>query len=201
MKWFLKLSKPYTVFKVVSGFRLNSSPAAWLTCLLCSRDQRSESGQLVLKLYTKRLHAEFVAARRVTSTCGWWSYAVVCSKGTRGVTSVTGWLTCLRKAPHSIPSTICDRSVWQFAAYLPLWLRALSVTISYPANGLLGAFAKLRKVTINFVMSACLSLHSSVHMKHVGSHWTDFREIWYMSIFRKSVEKVQVSLKYDQNNR
>ena len=36
-------------------------------------------------------------------------------------------------------------------------------------------FAKLRKVTVTFVMSDCLSL--SVHMEHLGSHWMDFREI------------------------
>jgi hypothetical protein len=32
------------------------------------------------------------------------------------------------------------------------------------------------------------------------SHWTEFHEIWYMSIIRKSVEKIQVSLKSDKNN-
>jgi hypothetical protein len=60
----------------------------------------------------------------------------------------------------------------------------------------LGAFAKLRKVTINFVMCARLS----VLMEHLASHWTDFREIWYLIIFRKSVEKIQLSLKSDKNN-
>jgi len=38
---------------------------------------------------------------------------------------------------------------------------------------LLGAFAKLREVTISFVMS----LRQSVRMEHLGSHWTDFNEI------------------------
>ena len=37
-------------------------------------------------------------------------------------------------------------------------------------------------------------------MEQLGSHWTDFREIWYLNIFRKYVEKVQVSLKFDKNN-
>jgi len=35
----------------------------------------------------------------------------------------------------------------------------------------------------------------SVSLKQPGSHWTNFNEIWYMSIFRKYVEKIQVSLK------
>jgi hypothetical protein len=40
----------------------------------------------------------------------------------------------------------------------------------------LGAFAKLRKTTISFVISVCLSVHPSVRME-LGSHWTDFHEI------------------------
>ena len=60
----------------------------------------------------------------------------------------------------------------------------------------LGAFATLRKATISFVMSVRLS----VRMEQLGSHWTGFHEIWYCSIFRKSVEKIQVSLNSDKNN-
>jgi hypothetical protein len=43
----------------------------------------------------------------------------------------------------------------------------------------------------------CASL--SVRMEKLGSHWTDFDEIWY-ELFRKSVEKIQVLLKFDKNN-
>jgi hypothetical protein len=32
------------------------------------------------------------------------------------------------------------------------------------------------------------------------SHWTNFHHIWYLSIFRKSLDKIQVSLKSDKNN-
>jgi len=39
--------------------------------------------------------------------------------------------------------------------------------------------------------SSCLS----VHMEQLGSHRTDYREILYLRIYRKSVEKIQVSLK------
>jgi len=60
----------------------------------------------------------------------------------------------------------------------------------------LGAFEKLLKATISFVMSVC----PSVRMEQLRSHWTDFHEIRYLSIFRKSVEKIQVSLKSDKNN-
>jgi len=36
-------------------------------------------------------------------------------------------------------------------------------------------------------------------MEQLGSHWMDFREILYLSIFRKSVEKIQIYLTYNQN--
>ena len=38
-------------------------------------------------------------------------------------------------------------------------------------------------------------------MEQLGSHWTYFHEIWYVSIFRRYVLKIQVSLKSDKNNR
>jgi len=37
-------------------------------------------------------------------------------------------------------------------------------------------------------------------MEQLGSHWTDVHEIWCLGILRKSVEKIQVSLKADKNN-
>jgi len=46
--------------------------------------------------------------------------------------------------------------------------------------------------------SSCLSV--SVRMEELSSHWTDFREISYLRIIRKAVEKNSVSLKYDNNN-
>jgi hypothetical protein len=46
-----------------------------------------------------------------------------------------------------------------------------------------------------------MSVRPFVRMEKIGSHWKDFHEILYLSIFRKSVEKKQVSLNYDKNNR
>jgi hypothetical protein len=48
---------------------------------------------------------------------------------------------------------------------------------------ILGAFAKLRKATISFIL--CVRL--SACMGQTGSYWTIF-----MNIFRKSIEKIQV---------
>jgi hypothetical protein len=39
------------------------------------------------------------------------------------------------------------------------------------------AFAKLRKATITFVISVCLSVCPSVRMEQLGSHWKDLHEI------------------------
>jgi hypothetical protein len=37
-------------------------------------------------------------------------------------------------------------------------------------------------------------------MEQLGSHWTDFHEIWYLHVFRKSVEESQVLLKSYKKN-
>ena len=45
----------------------------------------------------------------------------------------------------------------------------------------LGAFTKLRKATISFVVSVCLSVRLSVRLsfrkEQLGYHWADFHEI------------------------
>ena len=56
-------------------------------------------------------------------------------------------------------------------------------------------FRRFRKLAKSDVTSVCPSVRLEL-----GSHWTDFREIWYLSIFRKSVKKIQVSLKSDEND-
>jgi len=40
----------------------------------------------------------------------------------------------------------------------------------------------------------------SVLMEQHGSHWEDFHEIWYSSIFRKSVEENSSFIQSDKNN-
>ena len=37
-------------------------------------------------------------------------------------------------------------------------------------------------------------------MEQLGFHWKDFDKIWYLRFFRKSVEKIQVSIKTDKKN-
>jgi hypothetical protein len=59
---------------------------------------------------------------------------------------------------------------------------------------------KMRKATISFGMSVRSSVRLPVRMEQFGFQWMDFDEIWYLRLFRKSVEKFQVSLKSAENN-
>jgi hypothetical protein len=54
----------------------------------------------------------------------------------------------------------------------------------------------LRKATNRFITSVRLY----IRMELLGSNWIDFYEIWYFSIFRKPVEKIQVLLKPEKHN-
>ena len=58
-----------------------------------------------------------------------------------------------------------------------------------------GAFEKLQKATISFVMSVRLS----VRVEQLFSHWTDFHEIRDLGIFRKAVEKIDLSVPSHKN--
>jgi hypothetical protein len=69
-------------------------------------------------------------------------------------------------------------------------------------------FAKLRKATSRSTTSVCLSVYLSVRpsvrpsvlTEQLGSQWMDFYEIWYLSVSRKSVEKIQIVLQPDENS-
>jgi len=61
-------------------------------------------------------------------------------------------------------------------------------------KGFVGEFEKLRKATISLAMS----VRPSVRMDQLGSHWKDFHEIWYMKVFRKTIEKIQISSRSDK---
>jgi hypothetical protein len=86
-----------------------------------------------------------------------------------------------------------NRTVFRIfiALFFHLTLPCIIYTLS-ERYGFLGAFAKLRKATISFIMS--------FRTEQLLSYWTDSREILYLISFRKSGEKIQVSLKSDKNN-
>jgi hypothetical protein len=81
----------------------------------------------------------------------------------------------------SILTWYLRRYPWRYAPY------CCSTTMP---KCILGAFTKLPKASINFVMSVRLS----VRAEQRRFHWTGFPEIWYLCILRKSVEKIQDSL-------
>ena len=54
-------------------------------------------------------------------------------------------------------------------------------------------------VKSEYLSLSCLSVHPPVHMELLGSHWTDFHEI-YLNVFQKSVNRVQVALKSEKNS-
>jgi len=60
--------------------------------------------------------------------------------------------------------------------------------------------ARSQECETQLLASSCLSVRPSVSMQQLVSHRTDFHEIWYLRVFRKSVKKIQVSLKSDKNN-
>jgi hypothetical protein len=57
----------------------------------------------------------------------------------------------------------------------------------------LGVFAKLQEVAIGFVLS--------IHLPAWNSSAANFYEILHFSVFRKSIEKIQFSLKSYKNKR
>jgi hypothetical protein len=83
----------------------------------------------------------------------------------------------------------------RLSKYLPRY-HAIRYVLRRYFSQFLDSFANLRKATISFVMP----VRPIVRMEQLGSHWTDFHEIWYFSIFRISVEKTEVLLKSDKNS-
>ena len=98
-------------------------------------------------------------------------------------------------APLSPSSTDCSyqKDKWAKPGKLPKREAPLEIGEHWLGKNLhvLGAFSESRKATISFIMS----VFPSVRMKQLGSQWTDFNEIWYLSFFRKSGEKIQGLLK------
>ena len=102
----------------------------------------------------------------------------------------TGCLNMIQVKLHSPLVTICTGrfNIQQFHVqptqlYLSFLCGSENKQPLFPYTALtdwfLGAFRKLRKLTVSFVMPVC----PSVHMEQLSSHWTDFHGIWYLSNF------------------
>ena len=77
------------------------------------------------------------------------------------------------------------------------WLVILTLLMYW--HQLSGTFAQLRKATGSFVTSIAPSIRLAIWNNPVPTGRI-FHRIRYLSFFRKTVEKIQVSLKWDKNN-
>jgi hypothetical protein len=125
-------------------------------------------------------------------------------------TSRSGWVIL----PGIANGSGCLLSSWSL---LPLMLRVICVmqhrgTATYftgvggfvefsRSSNPLTVFRCVRKIAESNYYLLLFSLHvrPSVRMEQLGSHWTDFHEIWNLCIFWKYVKEIQVSLKSDKN--
>jgi hypothetical protein len=164
------------------------------------RPQVITQGVCYMKQRKPRLNAEVVQTRSLFAvTC------VILTVWSRSVWkhSKKAKFGCHNAAPlwnklfqHSAP---LDRTVpnalelWQFVAEnYDTWNKVCTTVCS---EALL-MWNMTFRATFSFVLSVCLSVCS--HGK-TGSHWTDFYEIWYLSIFPKSVKKIRVLLQSERN--
>jgi hypothetical protein len=156
------------------------------------------SGLLPLSFPTKALHALLLSPIRATCPAHLNSIMALglCQHNTHLYHTSLPW---------QLPSRH-NTSQWMIESNQPHWSRCQSFLHAFfrarlksddaILASILGATANLRNATISFIMH----VRPSVRMEKLGSHWTDFDEIWHLSFFRKSVDKTQVSLKSDKNN-
>ena len=125
------------------------------------------------------------------------------SCGLRGlVESISCWRRALLLAAHftgqellwtfremSAKNGILNRMKSNYTA----WCKAIIDIL----DSVLGAFRKTMKSGC-YLRHVCLSV--CLPTWNNRRHWMDFHGIWYLSIFRKYVEKIQVSLKSDKNS-
>jgi hypothetical protein len=81
---------------------------------------------------------------------------------------------------------------------IPMTIFSMDIKMFY-SKFFSDALSKLRKATFSFVMSVRLFVRP-FSTEQLGSHWTDFYEIIYLSTCGEPVLKIQVSLISDKNN-
>jgi len=110
------------------------------------------------------------------------------------------WKMCMSNdisqwSPKLTIQVVEDASVWTALISIE-WTYSVNLTVIlisclFWCCILFSAFTNRKEWLL---ISWCLSVCPSVHMEQLSSHWTDFPEIWYLSIFQNTVEKIQVSL-------
>ena len=79
-------------------------------------------------------------------------------------------------------------------------LESCHLVTLYPRKYCLSKFELFTRFSQNCEKRQLASSCPSVRMEQLGSHCTDFNEIWYLILFRKPVEEIRVSGKSDKNN-
>jgi hypothetical protein len=154
----------------------------------------------------------FVACYRVKLTWHFsslWIHTNICTLWTEYPKLIFSLLLLTRKFMDS--NLGWDRLSWQefFSWLLSVVLRAwrnnritsnriTTASLHILPNSLFGAFAKLRKATMSFVMSVCLSVRPPT-WNNSAPTGRIFRNFMF-EYFLKSIWKIQVSLKSDKNS-
>jgi hypothetical protein len=113
---------------------------------------------------------------------------VACHYKNTSVFKIPVLLHCLKMA-FSQSSSVSHTVQW-YTANVEMFL-----TDHFPS--FLDAFARLRKASVSFVMP----VRPSVRTEQLGPQWTDVHEIRCLRIFRRSVDKIKLSLKSDKTKR
>jgi hypothetical protein len=137
----------------------------------------------------------------VAMSSQWWRERVPSSRNMTPFSLFSSYRRKNRNLPYPPSGCKSHHSVYRGCRFLRNELSASFIghTVDGSAvqpRDLSGVYAKLRIAAVSSCPSAC----PSVRIKQLGSHWTDFHEIWYLIIFRNYVEKIQFSLKCDNNN-
>jgi hypothetical protein len=112
-------------------------------------------------------------------------------------------LTAHRDSSPAIQRPGCETN---FPHLLP-WLKMSGILLLLPLTCLheterdVAFLSAVRKIAKSHSQLRHVSPVSPSVWKNPATNWTDFHEIWQWSIFRKSVEKIKVSLKSDNSNR
>ena len=98
---------------------------------------------------------------------------------------VFGTLSFLFRVIKFSPEVNLSESFDDWSLHVQWHSRIVNHTRHILSRPFLGAFAKSRLATISFVMSVNPSVRPSVLTVPLGSHSTNFHEIWYLRIFSK----------------
>ena len=129
-----------------------------------------------------------------------WSY---CARDMFTARQTDGnWLNIVQYCPMTIQYTVQHSILLLRGQYCTLLLTVyghlqfFSVFASRPVSltNTASVFRRIQKCKKRLLVSSCPSGCLSAW------NWNDFHEIWYFSVFRKTVDKCEVSFKSDKNN-